>query len=218
MKKKLYFAGELFDHKHLIGNHLLANALEEQSDDIDVLLPQKFEQTTNRALDVRNQDYKLLLCSDLAIFNFDGVDADSGTVAEFMFAKALDIPSVILRTDFRSAGDGLKDGDPWNLMMSGFPRTLSVVANSMGIYQLNCNAADPIEAIYSYYASAILESFEHLKSHPKVFESNVLSVYKFSCLSLGEGFVKFLLKDYPGRSLEEALDEILEDKFKKGTH
>ena len=61
--------------------------------------------------------------SDLALFNFDGTDLDSGTVAEYMYAKTLDIPAVILRTDFRHGGDQEPEGNPGNIMVSFYPRT-----------------------------------------------------------------------------------------------
>ena len=42
-----------------------------------------------------------LMRSDVAMFAFDGIELDSGTVVEFMAAKMLDIPSVVYRSDFR---------------------------------------------------------------------------------------------------------------------
>ena len=83
-----------------------------------MLLPQTFRPTTVEAVDIRNQDLLQLMTCDLALFNFDGTDLDAGTVVEFMFAKFLDIPAVLLRTDFRAAGDQPGAGDAWNLMCS----------------------------------------------------------------------------------------------------
>ena len=68
-----------------------------------------------------------------------------------MIAKFADIPSVILRTDFRGAGDqgstggeaagGGGDGaDAWNLMSSFWPRTRVVRVDSMGGYKANLAA------------------------------------------------------------------------------
>ena len=102
----VYFAGELFSAKHIIGNAVLAAAIETVSEGrFSCILPQALEQrgTTPRA--IRDQDLEAVYRSDVALFNFDGTEVDSGTVVEFMFAKFLDIPSVILRTDFRAAGD-----------------------------------------------------------------------------------------------------------------
>ena len=74
-----------------------------------------------------------------------------------MLAKFADIPSVILRTDFRGAGDqGAAGGeaaggdakgkkaagspDAWNLMSSFWPRTKVVRVDSMGGYKMNLAA------------------------------------------------------------------------------
>ena len=58
---------------------------------------------------------------------------DSGTVVEFVYAKLLDIPAVILRTDFRGGGDQDTDGDAWNLMVSFYPRTRNVTLERDGV-------------------------------------------------------------------------------------
>ena len=85
------------------------------------------------AQDIRDKDIVTLIGCDLALFNFDGPELDSGTVAEFMFAKFADIPSLLLRTDFRRGGD--QGEDPWNLMMSFYPRTRTLCLNSLEIYK-----------------------------------------------------------------------------------
>ena len=122
MEYTIYFAGELFDHKHLIGNALLAAHIERLSNGrYRCVLPQDLEQTDSRAVDIRNQDLIGVATCDMALFNFDGSDLDSGTVVEFVYAKLLDIPAVILRTDFRGGGDQDTDGDAWNLMASFYP-------------------------------------------------------------------------------------------------
>lgn len=131
---KVYFAGELFSLKHLLGNAVLANSIEKISKSRYVcVLPQSLEQRDTTPKSIRDQDITALLDSDVALFNFDGsTDVDSGTIVEFMIAKFLDIPSVIVRTDFRRAGDG---SDPWNLMMSFYPRTKSIITDSISGYQ-----------------------------------------------------------------------------------
>jgi len=68
----------------------------------------------------------------MALFQRDGPELDSGTVAEYMLAKFADIPTVLLRTDFRKAGDS--HVDPWNLMLSDYPRTEKVILNGMDVY------------------------------------------------------------------------------------
>ncbi len=130
----VYFAGELFSSKHLVGNAALADAIAKVSNlNFTCVLPQTLENRGMSAQDIRDTDIVTLIGCDLALFNFDGPELDSGTVTEFMFAKFADIPSLLLRTDFRRAGD--QGEDPWNLMMSFYPRTRTLCLNSMEIYQ-----------------------------------------------------------------------------------
>jgi nucleoside 2-deoxyribosyltransferase len=129
----IYFGSELFSLKHLIGNAYLAEAIYEKSHGKYLcMLPQDFEPRGKTARAIRDQDIRSLLNCDLALFNYDGTELDSGTVVEFMFAKFADIPSVILRSDLRQGGDG---PEPWNLMSSFFPRTASVIVNSLADYK-----------------------------------------------------------------------------------
>jgi nucleoside 2-deoxyribosyltransferase len=139
MKKKeksytVYFASELFSSKHLIGNAYLAEAIYESSHGRYLcVLPQNLEQRVKTAHAIRDHDLRTLVNCDLGLFNYDGTELDAGTVVEFMFAKFADLPSVILRSDFRNAGD--QHGDPWNLMSSFFPRTVSVIVDSLDAYK-----------------------------------------------------------------------------------
>src|ERR1700738_2681208 len=130
----IYFAGELFNAKHLIGNSALAVAIERQSNgEVICRLPQTLEQRSNSGQQIRDQDLETLIDCDIGIFNVDGTEVDSGTVVEFMVAKFADIPSLLLRTDFRKGGDQRED--PWNLMMSFYPRTRSCVLDCMILYK-----------------------------------------------------------------------------------
>jgi hypothetical protein len=138
MKKKsrsftVFFGSELFTHKHLIGNAYLAEAIYEKSHGRYLCeLPQDFDPRGTRPRAIRDNDIRALMACDLALFSFDGLDLDSGTVVEFMFAKFADIPSVVVRSDSRRAGVG---GDPWNLMASFWPRTATVVVESLAAYK-----------------------------------------------------------------------------------
>jgi nucleoside 2-deoxyribosyltransferase len=138
MKKKsrsltVYFAGEFFSLKHLIGNAYLAEAIYEKSHGRYLCeLPQDFEPRSTWPRAIRDQDLRALLACDLALFSFDGAEVETGTVVEFLFAKFADIPAVILRSDFRSAGGS---ADRWNHMASFYPRTVSVAANSLSSYK-----------------------------------------------------------------------------------
>ena len=136
MKKKsrsltVYFGGELFNLKHLIGNAYLAEAIFEKSHGRYLCeLPQDFEPRGTTARAIRDLDIRALFACDLALFSFDGADLDSGTVVEFMFAKFADIPAVILRSDLRR-----DRADPWNLMVNFYPRTVTVVLDGLAAYK-----------------------------------------------------------------------------------
>jgi nucleoside 2-deoxyribosyltransferase len=140
MKKKprshtVYLGGELFSLKHLIGNAWLAEAIYEKSHGrFRCVLPQDFFELRGRsARAIRDYNFRALAACDLALLNFDGTDLDSGTVIEFMYAKFADIPSVLLRTDIRNVGD--HRDEPWNLMASDFPRTVTVLAPGLFEYR-----------------------------------------------------------------------------------
>ena len=137
MTHTVYFGGELFSAKHLLGNAALAEAVHARSGGRYVpLLPQHIEQRDLSAHAIRDEDLRALLSCDLGLFHYDGPELDSGTVVEFMTAKFADIPAVLLRTDFRRSGDQVEaGGEPWNLMTSFYPRTRSVVLDAMALYQ-----------------------------------------------------------------------------------
>jgi hypothetical protein len=168
----IYFAGELFSGKHLLGNAALAEAIRDRSQGrFRPLLPQNFEQRALSAHAVRDQDIRALLGCDLGVFNYDGPELDSGTVVEFMFAKFADLPAVLLRTDFRSAGDQLSGSDPWNLMSSFYPRTSVLVLNAMAIYQDGLGQAaaggeTASQHLVATVADAVIASCEELVRMP----------------------------------------------------
>lgn len=165
MKKRrtytVYFAGELFSAKHLIGNAYLAEAIYEKSHGrLQCVLPQDLDVRGHTLRAIRDLDLRTLLSCDAAVFNYDGTELDSGTVVEFMFAKFADIPSVLLRSDIRAGGDQLRE--PWNLMTSGFPRTTTVICGSLfdyravGLKHAKLDRATRLAAQYSTAASQIM--------------------------------------------------------------
>ena len=134
MSLSVYFAGELFNAKHLAGNAGLAAAIHRRSSgQLVCVLPQTLESREEGAHFIRDEDLEHLISSDIAIFNFDGSEIDSGTVVEFMVAKFADTPALLLRTDFRRGGD--QGQDPWNLMLSFYPRTKTCCLDSMALYK-----------------------------------------------------------------------------------
>ena len=160
----VYFAGELFSSKHLVGNAYLAEAVHACSHGRYLCrLPQDFELRGHHPHLIRDKDILSLLDCDLALFNFDGPELDSGTVVEFMFAKFADIPCVVLRSDFRAAGDQPAGGDPWNLMASFYPRSVSVSASALGLYKKAHAAArrgahDDVTRLAGQHSSATAQS------------------------------------------------------------
>lgn len=151
----IYFAGELFSAKHLYGNVLLAEEIYVLSEGRFVsVVPQNLEQRETTAQAIRDQDIRTCLSCDVGLFHYDGPELDSGTVVEFLFAKFADIPSVLLRTDFRKGGD--QGDDPWNLMTSFFPRTEVITLDAMSIYKeaFAENEASASELLHSKAGSA----------------------------------------------------------------
>ena len=173
----VYFAGELFSVKHLLGNAALADAIARLScGRFTCVLPQALEDRAMSAHEIRDQDIVALLNCDLAIFNFDGLELDSGTVAEFMFAKFADIPSLLLRTDFRHGGD--QGADPWNLMLSFYPQTKTLCLNSMEIYKLSIGRdRSPVNAgksMVDSVAAAIIKELEMLSQFPSIMTGELI--------------------------------------------
>lgn len=193
-QNSVYFAGDLFNHKDLTGNLLLAEAIERESSGSYVcVLPQHLEQSTSRSVDIRNNDLSKIVSADLILVNFDGTELDSGTVIEFLFAKALDVPAVILRSDFRSAGDQER-GDPWNLMCSGYPRTGKLTINAMAWYQeawgKGGGTATVLERLYSKLSKAIITEFDNVYNEPSLIDSQQMlsNVYEWALRFPGNGF------------------------------
>jgi hypothetical protein len=173
----VYFAGELFSLKHLVGNAVLADAIARVSAGrLACVLPQTLENRAMSAHEIRDQDIVALLGCDLAIFNFDGPELDSGTVAEFMLAKFADIPSLLLRTDFRRGGD--QGDDPWNLMMSFYPRTKTLCLNSLEIYKLGLGRGmSPVKAgksMVDSVAHSIVKELEMLSQFPPIMTGELI--------------------------------------------
>ena len=212
-QNSVYFAGDLFNHKDLTGKLLLAEAIERESSGRYVcVLPQHLEQSTSRSIDIRNNDLSKIVSADLILVNFDGTELDSGTVIEFLFAKALDVPAVILRSDFRSAGDQER-GDPWNLMCSGYPRTGKLTLNAMAWYQeawgKGGGTAAVLKRFYSKLSKAIITEFDKLYHEPSLIDNQQMlrNVYEWGLRFPGNGFSDLFT--------EQELITLLEKKQKK---
>lgn len=216
----IYYAGALFDHKHLSGNRLLAARIEEASGGVyRCVLPQELEQTGARAVDIRNQDLKAVMDCDLALFSFDGADLDPGQVLEYTYAKMLDIPSVLMRTDFRHGGDQEKGGDPWNLMASFFPRTRIMHIDGMRWYKeafAEGGAADEIVARYHRRIAAdVVALLDAVRAEPPVLTGSAPvapdALYEWALQFPGGG-----LADCLGVSPADYARQALERKSERG--
>ncbi|MBR2434365.1 MAG: nucleoside 2-deoxyribosyltransferase [Lentisphaeria bacterium] len=159
----IYWAGDLFDFKDLTGNVEMAAAVEARSaGKYQVKLPQLSESNSLRTITaIRDADLELLFSCDCIVANFDGCDLDSGTVVEFCFAKMLDLPAVLLRTDFRTGCDQGPGGDPWNLMCSGYPRTNTVVLHGMQVFHQHYKGAEDWKNKLDSYRNDIAERVIH---------------------------------------------------------
>lgn len=208
----IYFAGELFSLKHLAGNAILADEIERCSENrYKCIVPQDHEQRETTPLRIRNQDLHLVAACDVGVFHFDGPELDSGTVAEYMVAKMLDIPSVILRSDFRAGGDS---SDPWNLMLSGYPRTEIILLDSMHLYQkwLISNEMTRTEAAIASkqeLASSVVNALDKVRSSPPILVRDEQKVVY--------GWYRRLAgSEFDQRLTEKELLEILESKRARG--
>ena len=174
-----YFGGELFSVKHLLGNAMLAETIFQRSGGrYQALLPQNLEQRDTTPHAIRDQDFRALLGCDLGLFNYDGPDLDSGTVVEFMFAKFADVPSVLLRTDFRHGGDQEHGGEPWNLMSSYFPRTATVVIDGMALYKEEYarhahNGGSGVAEMIDRTADAVIAAFDQVLALPPALPESI---------------------------------------------
>ena len=191
---KIYFAGDLFDSKDLGGNLMLGEAIEKVSNGrYRVMLPQngECEVIERTSQSIRDADFKLLFECDLLVANFDGPDLDSGTVVEFCFAKMVDMPAVLLRTDFRDSGDHtLPDGEPWNLMCSHYPRTEVLHINGMVRYHECRNAStSSTELLNRYYdsiAEDVVQALDKVIDQPSWLKRSELPVqYRMAVKSIG---------------------------------
>ena len=231
LKYTYYFGGELFSAKHLFGNAILAEAIfSRSSGKYQAVLPQNLEQRDTTPHAIRDADLEALISCDLGLFHYDGPDLDSGTVVEFMFAKFADIPSVLVRSDFRGGGDqgstGAK-GDPWNLMSSFFPRTANVVVDAMSLYKQSLVARLPEsasstrdtlednrsgragQAMVNVKADAIIAAFDQVVAMPGVMPSGLQDTV-YSWLALMPGFKS------GGEQQIARLKELLATKQAKG--
>lgn len=134
----VYSAGGLFTQDELATNILIKEAVWRLSTGkFQVFLPQSRELQELDRPDVeayiRNTDLLEVVKADIVLVRFDGLELESGTVVEFVVAKCLGKPTVILRSDFRRLScSGLSE--PYNLMVKNWPRCVEVHINSYELW------------------------------------------------------------------------------------
>jgi hypothetical protein len=209
----IYFAGELFSLKHLLGNAVLAEQIHlESRNRYKCVVPQDLEQRETTPTAIRDHDLLHVVSCDVGLFHFDGPELDSGTVVEFILSKMLDIPSVIIRTDFRLGGDSRLD--PWNLMCSGYPRSKVLLLDAMASYQqrLREEGLSPTEAAHEAtrkFASDVVVALDEVRAMPPTLPPDLRNqVYEWMRLLPGETFAKTLPP--------ESLQQILASKISRG--
>jgi hypothetical protein len=209
----IYFAGELFSLKHLLGNAVLAEHIHTESNNrYQCIVPQDLEQRETTTLSIRDNDLLHVVSCDVGLFHFDGPELDSGTVVEFILSKMLDIPSVIIRTDFRLGGDSRLD--PWNLMCSGYPRTKVLLLDAMASYQKAAREGglSPSEAglaaTQSFARDVVVALDEARALKPNLSADMKGHIYEWMRHLPGESFAKLLTKD--------ALEKIVSSKTERG--
>lgn len=213
MAYRIYFAGDLFDHKHLTGNRALAHTIEELSaNHYRCALPQDWEATLTSATEIRNNDIKNVIHSDFILCNFDGVDLDSGTVVEFMIAKMLDIPAVLLRTDIRNGG--YLFGDDWNLMVVGYPRCALVKHPALMLYN-----DVGLEKMHETIATSIISALQSVGQEKSVLTTydDMIATYRHVVTMCGSGLSNLIpeaaIRELVAAKIEKKIYTLREKEF-----
>ena len=165
MTKTVYFAGPLFTFQDIAGNEILCDKIHQVSSGrYRCILPQNFpEQQQKMPLMLRNRDLQALLSADAIVANFNGLELDSGTVVEVMMSNFADMPSVLLRTDYRRGEEG------WNLMASYYPRTEIVQIDALDQYRIDRGNWD---LAATSIAQRIVEALDRVTSTPPLLKQD----------------------------------------------
>ena len=134
-KYTVYAAGGIFTQHDLATNVFIKDSVWKLSNGkFELVLPQSKElrelDRPDIAAYIRNVDLLQVVKSDLFIARFDGLELDAGTIIEFMLARFLGKPTVILRCDSRRLGGESLD-EPYNLMVKNWPRTTEAHYDSL---------------------------------------------------------------------------------------
>ena len=145
----VYAAGEIFTQHNLATNVFIKDSVWKQSNSrFELVLPQSKElrhiDHSDITAQIRNIDLLQVLEADIFLARFDGLELDAGSVVEFMLAKFLGKPTVILRCDSRRLG-GKDLDEPYNLMVKNWPRTIEIHFDSL--YKFTTGFADEREKL-----------------------------------------------------------------------
>ena len=229
---KVYTAGRMFGHHELAFNAFLKEAVWRLSNKkFELVLPQSNQppdlDKPDPALRIRNFDLMHVLKTDLLLVVFDGEESDSGAVVEYIFAKFLGKPTVILRSDSRGLNSTAFD-DPYNLMAKSWPRNVVVHVDSMSVFSKNFSvglnnnvkemsldeiiqqevlaAKAGFELIGQKVAEALEQALQMPSPYPEQYQELVYQAARFAP---GSGFDKDLS--------EIELDEIINQLQNKGS-
>lgn len=153
---RVYFAGSLFSLQEVVGNELLARAIDVQSNHrYECILPQRsaVQEGHGDPETVRNSDLHAVLDSQVVLINANGVEIDSGVVAEKIYAHAANKPVVMLRTDFRHPEE------KWNLMLSYYPRTEVVYIDA---FNRSLELKNDVQAVVQEVAQTLIGAFDRV--------------------------------------------------------
>lgn len=214
----VYCAGGLFTQDELSTNILIKEAVWRLSEGkFQLNLPQSREIQELDHPDVeafiRNDDLLQVVQADILLARFDGVELDSGTVVEFVTAKFLGKPTVVLRTDFRRTFF-VDVSEPYNLMVKNWPRSVDIHLHSYMMWAdlfAQARQADdegnPLEATLKAELSTAQKSFDQIAAQVIEGMEAVLKMespyppedremmYKAARLSIGSGFDELLTAD-----------------------
>jgi len=176
---------------------------------------------------IRNTDLLEVVKADILLVRFDGLELDSGTVVEYMMAKFLGKPTVILRSDFRSVSF-LPLCEPYNSMVKNWPRTMEIHLNSFGIWaelfsaeRLAHGDSEPLQGLMNAELGTLQKSVDEVAKQVITALEAVIEmkspyppeyqevVYQASRFSPGSGFDELLTTS--------ELGEIMQRLRKNGT-
>jgi nucleoside 2-deoxyribosyltransferase len=228
----IYSAGGLFTQHELTTNILIKEAVWRLSNGkFQLFLPQSRELQELDRSDVvayiRNTDLLEVVKADIIMARFDGVELDSGTVVEFVTAKTLGKPVVILRSDFRRQSN-TGWAEPYNLMVKYWPRTVEVHLNCFQLWaglfareQLDHDSGEAFQATMEAELGTIQKSMDAVAEeivagleavikmpspYPAAYQEMMYQALRFSP---GYAFDELLT--------DEILEEILQRLKKNGT-